>query len=1305
MLRLITTFIAVAACAAAGLGQSDPVGYVHGRVLSAFGMGPVAGASVRTFVRRGERVVTLGRTRTDGEGRYRVRYGAVSAPAMLTISASGLAPVLLDLISAPNAEGILVDDVILDGGASLTVRSTRELKGVSVRMMAAIAGSRIIDLSEEPIAEAPLRDGQAILREMPPGDVLLVVGDHRARHAPRVIPWRMGVANTTLPPIELLPGRELRVRVRAPGQNEVIATALVGSGSWHPDGGEEYRLRITERARRVGPGIFDVVFANLPPGAAEIEFRGGELVGWLTVQPGGDVADVTLTKGATVEGRLRELGSTRVVGGAAILIDDRRVVADANGAFRMVGLRPGAHAMRIVRRGFVTHDEGHVVVMPEDIVLRFDIALEPMAVVDGTVRDDRGDGVAEVLVGAELVDLDGAPAGVMVSARTDVEGRYSMRVAPGRLRVKAWPVDDRTGTSRVIDVTAQTKHGVDLEVDRASSTRGRVNITATKPAVGADVYLIEAGVEPATLLSMRPAARLRSPRVHHVLTRKDGSFRFVGLTPGQHHVVVRLPQQPPAQMGLYEIGRGNDTRGFDMRVEPISGLTIDAPADVPVRIRSREPSVPDVWACSPAGGPFLVRGIPPGLHEVEPVHPWGLPPRLDRSLVSHPGDDPAKFAILVEVPGSAAIDSAAARALIETTVTVDGSAPGTTGVELTFYPVAGPPGVGPQRVHGGMSSSGDLEVELPRGTWMVVARVPGVGEGRAGPFVVPTIRRKDEVVQVLVDVLPHGRIEGRIDARASIDGVFRDLTVTGRVPLDRWLAPWGLPPRRNVVWRDGRFTLGGVPAGDVVVELSGAEAYGALRYDVAPVEIVDAGLVELDEASWVETSGPPAPARGAEDGRAPHRFIQVDAVARRVSPGRWMCERVARIEAHAVDRRTRLYTVDRGVTAFEFDDVGSSQRIRGRLKLDFDRLENHPFELIAAAGGAYDDRRSSWVLHTDDRGRFEIDDVSPGTYRLSFEYRCGEAHRYRHEVPLLVEKDRATDGDLALKTSRLDVRVVDDDGRILEGARVRLLSSAYRGGVSETVLHRDAHELVQGYTDYQGDVRFDRVPEGQWDVKVTHFEHGQVVVPGVTVSRRNSQSFQVAKMGIRRGLRVVTSAADGMRVPGIELFLFRDDTEVHEDRVFLTGQEGVARIDGLSPGTYLVVGQGPDHPAQVLGEADVFAGADGFLDATVARGGSALVTVRDRFGNSIPGARIQFAVEGGPFRLFGVKRWPGDELPASLPQSGELYVTRIPVGFCDVTASMEGYRPALLEGSIGLGALTRYDLVLEKNRTSSRTPR
>lgn len=1292
---LLTLFVAGSL-----FGQENPLGYVQGRVLSAFGMGPVAGAKVRTVVARGGRLVELGKTRTDGQGRYRVRYGAVNEPARLLVIAEGLAPAVLDLVAAPLGEGVLVQDVILDGGAKLRTHAVAKAKGQRARWMMTVPGSRVIDMEADPVLEASWRGRVAEFTQVPPGDVVLVFGGGDGGSAPLVIPWRMGLDKSDIPPISFTRGARVTFRVRAPGEAALEAEIVASAGAWHPDGGEEYRLRFSTRGRKVGPGLFDVELVDLPHGILDVIFRAGRLTKRVTAYPDATVRDVTLDDGVIVEGFVRSAVDRRAVAGASVWIGARRVVSDAAGRYRMVGLLPGAHAIRAMRRGLRT-EEQQLIVMAADRRLKVDLELESLAVIEGQVRGPRNKVMPSVFVGAEREAVDARKSGVLVGAVTDAKGEYRLRVDGGRIELKAWPMDGRLGRVRRLEVRPDTRHVVNLEVEPGSTTLGTVTLTATSPAAGADIYLIEAAAPPEVLKSLHPVARLRPPRVHHVLTRADGSFRLGGLEPGPHHLIVRLPHEPPRRLDTVEITEGDDLRGFRFRAQHVPGLKVDAPAFTPIRLRSTEPGVPEVWACSEEEGEAVVRGLQPGLYEVGEVRPFGLPSYRERSVGSRVGDDPDRAAIVTDVPGEVAFSNARARARVETALTIGGAAPGAVGAEITFYPVAGLPGVGPQRLTGVVSPAGDFTRALPRGTWMAVARVPGYGEGRAGPFEIPHIVRTDTTVPLVLDVAPTAQVEGRVDIAQSVKGVLEGLRVIGRSAADRWIEPWRPGRRQAVVGRDGRFLLEGLPAGHVTLDFAGEVAAAQLFEDLVPTETVDLGDVLVSEGSWITAARVVTATGTEEEVSLPGRVT----TSRRVFPGRYLVEAAMGGGGAAGVRERRLFTVDRGETNLDLDDRNRVEYLRGRLRLDNDRLAFHPFELLPSFDGLYDDRRSGFFMRSGRSGNI-THSLPTGAYRLRFDYLDRRGHRYRHAFGVTVPRNRVAKIE-ETKTTRLDIRVVDDREKTLRGARVRVVSADFRGGVSASVVNRDTHHLVEAVTDDRGMVRFDRVPEGTWDIKVNHFEYGEGMVLGHEARRVSNEKFVVVELGPRRAIDIVTTTDAGLRLPGIELFLFRDElflAEALEDRLFVTDHRGRARIEGVAPGRYLVVGQGPDHPAQSLGEVEVPIGADGYLEATVERGGSALVSVRDAGGSILPGARVDFAVEGGPFRYHGPRRRRIDELPLGLPQSGELFVRRLPQGACTITVTMDGYKPATLDGSISRGQVTRYDLILEKKRTRIRTP-
>ncbi len=200
-----------------------------------------------------------------------------------------------------------------------------------------------------------------------------------------------------------------------------------------------------------------------------------------------------------------------------------RATVDADGRYRLTGLRPGGYTVIASARGFapqaLTAQVG--VAAPA----RRDFVLEGAGAVGGTVRSAvRGPGVPDATV--IVTDATGTVVGQSTSSR---HGEYRISGVPdGVLTVTADATGHQPAAARV------TVHGgpvtVDLVLAAVGGVLGAVRSTSGRPLAGATLTAVDA--------DGRVAAT--------VVADESGRYRLDGLPDGQYTVVANL-YQPMAQ--------------------------------------------------------------------------------------------------------------------------------------------------------------------------------------------------------------------------------------------------------------------------------------------------------------------------------------------------------------------------------------------------------------------------------------------------------------------------------------------------------------------------------------------------------------------------------------------------------------------------------------------------------------------------------------------------------------------------------------------------------------------------------------
>ncbi|HKE00015.1 MAG TPA: carboxypeptidase-like regulatory domain-containing protein, partial [Planctomycetota bacterium] len=269
-----------------------------------------------------------------------------------------------------------------------------------------------------------------------------------------------------------------------------------------------------------------------------LEFREGERI----------TLELKLSSGNSIEGRVVDATGAPVADatlGAAAPPGRMWVPAygfahaDASGRFRISGLWPGKHRLRLTFDGWI---ESAASLPALDVVLPRPAGAPPLvivaergALVAGRVVDAKGQGIpgASVVASSSWSGSKSAAAGKRASDQIVTSG------ADGGFRITGLGDGPFSVTADVEDVGSQTTRDVragteDVEIVVASPTgiAGRVvDATSGEPVEGFRAYAYEDGKDPGASLWQRA-------RVEKGFAAKDGSFRIAGLSPGRYRVVA-----------------------------------------------------------------------------------------------------------------------------------------------------------------------------------------------------------------------------------------------------------------------------------------------------------------------------------------------------------------------------------------------------------------------------------------------------------------------------------------------------------------------------------------------------------------------------------------------------------------------------------------------------------------------------------------------------------------------------------------------------------------------------------------------
>lgn len=244
--------------------------------------------------------------------------------------------------------------------------------------------------------------------------------------------------------------------------------------------------------------------------------------------------------------------------------------ADENGRFRLSFPAPGPVTLAAVAHGYRTKVISGIEVPAGGEAGPVEVSLEPGAVLEGRVLDERGRPVPGAQVSVHSTgSLSGST--MMSDESTAADGRYRLEGLDFGPHVVSATAGDRTVRASV-DISLDVQ-SLDLRFEEQASVSGRVADAAGAPVLGAGVFLI-------------PAER-EGERARRVTSGADGTFAFPAVSRGTYRLIVLAEGfgvNPPEEVRV-----DRDLAGLDLRLSPgavVSGLIRGlAPEELPaVRI-------------------------------------------------------------------------------------------------------------------------------------------------------------------------------------------------------------------------------------------------------------------------------------------------------------------------------------------------------------------------------------------------------------------------------------------------------------------------------------------------------------------------------------------------------------------------------------------------------------------------------------------------------------------------------------------------------------------------------------------------
>ncbi|MCA9708055.1 MAG: carboxypeptidase regulatory-like domain-containing protein [Myxococcales bacterium] len=609
------------------------------------------------------------------------------------------------------------------------------------------------------------------------------------------------------------------------------------------------------------------------------------------VDGGPRTIDLTITPAGSIEGRVLDRQTRAPIEGAIVSrsgessggftlhgLGDDQVVTDADGRFRLRGLRSGVARLSAVARGHATRQPVEVVLGVAEQVSGVELLVDRALTISGFVvaRGDEERGLEGVLVGAFSLQ----PGRLYVaSGPSGSDGYFEIfGVMPGSYTVGAVGEDalpNLMGTSA--QVGDDDVRDVLVVMDAGVHIRGRVS-----PGVSARVS-VQVDSEG---MSMSTMMQSLSNMLVQTRTDDEGVFDLHPVAPGALTVVAEADDGSRGEVPV-EV-RDGDIDGLVVQLEPrasVRGQVVDARgepgAGLTVAFRSKSSDAPPrlsvslsggmtgtQTATTDEGGHFVVEGLDAGDYEVTvsntrgPSFEWAEPqdpanPRAPLPIAVAEGEQREGLMLVVEArdgvitgvvigPDGEPMPDAWVTALRS-----ESAAQWSEDLRAIRRPRAD-----------GIESQGDDEErtrELRRWEMEAFAEPPVLSD-QAGRFEVRDLRAGTYRLRAEVhgagargfvdDVTPGADVRIALEPLAGLEGVVR---FRGKPVVEYTLEVRGPTVRSQAVHAtDGRFTMSRLDAGDY--EVLARSKDGTAR---AEVEIAEGGTtsVELTLGGWSTLRG------------------------------------------------------------------------------------------------------------------------------------------------------------------------------------------------------------------------------------------------------------------------------------------------------------------------------------------------------------------------------------------------------------------------------------------------------------------
>ena len=479
----------------------------------------------------------LATTATTADGRFKLTVPSAAPPFVVLVTFGGLAARTIDGVFEKNdAEDL--GEIALSNGESLT--------------------GRVVDMVGKPVAGALVRVGRDGVPKPTGKDGLFRFDDLQGRstlgfQAAGTMNVHASGFEVQTAPIRYS-GAPMTIRLK-PSAKKFAGVLKDWSG--RPAADAVVRIvgdATTRWVRTDVSGRFDIPGPPGKPGRLQALGRDGSWLEIAAPAPAATPATFTLTRAATIEGRITRADNGKLVSGAKVTArisgTTQTVRTGADGRYRLAGLPQGAYRLTFDERTFVLLDRRQVEVAPGEVKM-LDVALTPAVTLVGRVSDEKGQPVSgargSIAAGAEsrmgmilrVMARDGENQPAFISGP---DGTFrATRLPPGtnqRLTVQHPEFDRRVVPGVDLVPGLPRPLSLDIVLSPGFIVSGSVKDKEGKPLEGARVGLTRA----VTMTGGRGGNVMSFSSVDSVRPLSDtdfeGKFEFKGLSAGDYDVAV-----------------------------------------------------------------------------------------------------------------------------------------------------------------------------------------------------------------------------------------------------------------------------------------------------------------------------------------------------------------------------------------------------------------------------------------------------------------------------------------------------------------------------------------------------------------------------------------------------------------------------------------------------------------------------------------------------------------------------------------------------------------------------------------------